>query len=252
MKHIKTAGFTIIETLLFLAITGALVAGVMTGVGVSLNAQRYKDSVETFKSQLQGQYSELSSVQNTGDKGYTCNASGVIVTSANQLKGQSNCLLMGRYITLSGANVTTYPVVGVPPVTGIGTGTSGDVAALRTYTLRVVDAAVDRSTFEWAVRTPAPVSLLFIRSPESGHTFVFTSDSAPAAPTPAILRTMLADANRGERTICLNGDGLSRSNMGIYIAAGATGPSSIESRSNEYAKSAARAAGLNESTAKQC
>ena len=60
----RSAGFTIIETMLVLAITGALVAAMFVGIGTSISIQRYRDAVTTFKDTLQEQYSALANVSN--------------------------------------------------------------------------------------------------------------------------------------------------------------------------------------------
>jgi type II secretory pathway pseudopilin PulG len=68
------AGFTILETMLFLAITGLLIAAMLFGVGTSINTQRYRDSVTSLKSFLQSQYSDIENVQNDRGDNWKCNA----------------------------------------------------------------------------------------------------------------------------------------------------------------------------------
>lgn len=57
-------GFTLIEVALFLAITGALFAGVTVGVQNSISQQRNNDSVQSFIEFLRSVYSEVENVQN--------------------------------------------------------------------------------------------------------------------------------------------------------------------------------------------
>lgn len=263
MKQSNVAGFTIIETMLFLAVTGLLVASMMAGIGLSLNLQRYKDSVETFKSLLQSQYSDLANVQNTNTTGWTCNSSATPVESSGQIKGQSDCLLLGRYITVVGGAVNNYPVLGRAPVSASSTG--NDIDKLRAYTLRASTQGVESTTLEWGTQiawpregvgrqspqVPRSIGILFIRSPESGHIFTFTSDTVTAAPTPTTIRDMLVLGGgipgQGQRTICLDFESLSplgvRSltapagmDSSIWIAPAATGPSSIEVQNNDFLK----------------
>ena len=76
---IKTdSGFTIIEAMLFLAVAGALTVAVLAGSGAAINQQRYKDSVNSFKSLLQQQYSEATNVVNDRDGTQAC-ANAVVV-----------------------------------------------------------------------------------------------------------------------------------------------------------------------------
>ena len=50
-------GFTLVEAMLFLAITGLLTVGILVGSGVAISQQRYRDSVNSLKSFIQDQYS---------------------------------------------------------------------------------------------------------------------------------------------------------------------------------------------------
>lgn len=62
----KKRGFTLIEVALFLAITGALFAGIMVGVQNSIFQQRFNDSVQNFMEFLRTAYSETMNVQSLG------------------------------------------------------------------------------------------------------------------------------------------------------------------------------------------
>ena len=53
MKRVASRGFTIIEVMLFLAITGLLAVGVLATVGNSINVQRYRDAVVTLQTEVQ-------------------------------------------------------------------------------------------------------------------------------------------------------------------------------------------------------
>ena len=75
MKRYNSSGFTLIEVILFLAVSGAVIIGAFV-VGNNINEQRYKDSVMTFESSLQNLYSDatnISNVRNSYDlNGYNC------------------------------------------------------------------------------------------------------------------------------------------------------------------------------------
>lgn len=61
-KHKR--GFTLIEVILFLAVTTALFVGIAAGVQGSIFQQRYTDSVQNYAEFLRSVYSQVSNVQN--------------------------------------------------------------------------------------------------------------------------------------------------------------------------------------------
>ena len=52
-------GFTIIEVVLVIAISGLMAAGIMIGVSSSINRQQYRDSVQSFAAFLRSEYSKV-------------------------------------------------------------------------------------------------------------------------------------------------------------------------------------------------
>jgi len=56
-------GFTIIEVMIFLAISGALLVGVIVGTSATIARQRYNDAVESFAEFMRRQYSVVISPQ---------------------------------------------------------------------------------------------------------------------------------------------------------------------------------------------
>lgn len=60
-------GFTLIEILLFLAITSLLFVGIIAGTNNSIAQQRFTDSVQNFTELLRSAYSEVSNPQSAGD-----------------------------------------------------------------------------------------------------------------------------------------------------------------------------------------
>jgi type II secretory pathway pseudopilin PulG len=250
----NTRGFTIIETLLFLAISGVLVVAMLTGVGVTIQIQRYRDAVETFKTLLQDQYSELASVENEErTAAWSCSSQAEITEGGTGAKerGQSDCVILGRYVAIVGNDVTMYHVVGYPS----GSTTTGtDIAKLRAnYVLNISTMTKEETTLEWGTeiawpesgggsqspQTPRSVSFLFVRSPDSGQVYTFTDNTAFETPTPSSLRNMVVSGatvpGQGDRTLCIDSGGtLTDADSSIYISAYATGPSSIEARSNAF------------------
>lgn len=250
----SSRGFTIIETMLFLAISGLLILAMVATTGASINIQRYRDAVETFKALIQDQYSALTSVENDRDSKWTCTADASTQADGVELRGQSECRMLGRLMTVSGSDIRLYSVLG-RPTSGSDATTRDDVEQLRDeYVLNVSSVVENKQAMEWGTRiawsdpaaggpdakeprTPRELSILFIRSPSSGQIYTFTSDSVPDEPSPNSLRDMLVATEtvpgRKFRTICIDSDGvLVTDDQSIYLNSYATGPSSVESQSN--------------------
>lgn len=66
-------GFTLIEVVLFLALSGALVASLIAGTSRSISQKRYNDTVDNFVDYLQGLYSDVNYVQGVGTTGGNSN-----------------------------------------------------------------------------------------------------------------------------------------------------------------------------------
>jgi type II secretory pathway pseudopilin PulG len=253
MGTTNNPGFTIIETMLFLAITGVLVATMLVGVGTSINIQRYRDSVSSFKSFLQSQYSDITNVQNDRDDNWSCGSSAqTIQTGSLESRGQSDCVVLGRYIWISGGTTTVAMVTAYQ--TGAANGS--DITALSNgYTLGLSTINQQTDELEWGTAiawptagsgaqtptTPRSIAILIVRSPESGSVYTFTADNPPPVEnvTDATLKSMLVVGivsipSQQQRTICLDSQGLVlNANMAVFIHAYATSETSIETRSND-------------------
>jgi len=249
-----SSGFTIIETMLFLAVTGLLIMGALIGTGTALANQRYKDAVETFKNTVQTQYAELGSVKNDRSDTWACGSNAKPVTGT-EFRGQSDCLVVGRYMVVNGSDISIYTVLANKNAGAAPKPT--DVATLHdNYTYNVAPD-VESRTMEWGTRIAWPTSgggsraptipptvrtigILFVRSPESGRIYTFSGDAIPSAPT-AINNATFTDMifagetipGQGGRTLCVqSGGGIFGGDRAVYIQTRASGSSSVEVRSN--------------------
>jgi type II secretory pathway pseudopilin PulG len=249
------AGFTIIETTLFLAITGLLILMMVGGAGASLNIQRYRDAVESFKSQLQQQYSDLANVQNARDNNWTCDSSSVATQNGPNdiLRGQSNCFLIGKYMRIDGSDVSIYPVL-ASQKSSLAT---DDVSSmLQNYAMNVSKTDVIDSNLEWgtqigwttgvggldynATSTPRTLGILFVRSPDSGLIYTFTSDSIPDKTSigqPTFTNLLVAGQTvpgQKARAICVESSGLFvNGDKSVYIGPYAANANAVETRTND-------------------
>ena len=119
-------GFTIIEVVLVLAVSGLLLVGMIAGTGSAVARHRYNDSVSSFRDFLQQQYSYVARVQNeSGSRECPITSDDVDDPMAgDQERGRTNCLIYGRLLEFGKTDPYTVDittVVGIaPPLTGDG------------------------------------------------------------------------------------------------------------------------------------
>ena len=99
MEKGRRKGFTIIETMLFLALTGLMLVGALVGIGSNLSRQRYKDSVQDIVTLIRNQYDYVTRVQiDQRDGNDMCDiVSGpaTFTESKNKGRGRSKCNIYG-------------------------------------------------------------------------------------------------------------------------------------------------------------
>jgi len=234
----RQTGFTIIEVMLFLAITGMLAAAILVGSGVAISQQRYRDSVNSLQSYIQQQYSKVADVTNDRDTAWTCDSNGTVTQtetpSGGEPRGTSDCVLLGRFITIdaSGVTLSTSNVVGVRSAGAVNQ--SSDIAEIATnYKLGVAPINQETQDVSWGAqvvkpktKTPMPLSILILRSPLSGAVLTFVKDGVQTN-----LLSMVSDVNMSaQRDLCINADAGSfvGKRMEIRITPYATSQSAIQ------------------------
>lgn len=239
MRVMKRRGFTIIETMLFLAISGVLTVAIMVGAGMSIGSQRYKDAVATLQSDIQQQYEDAVSIKN--GRG----ASDTIPSGCVGDRGQTDCILMGKLMTITGnGRVTQYVVYGSEPTPPLSETITNEYTVMRAYVPSVVASSAQETTMEWGtgiawpeagsgarpVGTNRDIAILVIRSPRTGIVYTFTRDDA----SQANLVSMINSAQRNRRTICVAPTGWVISDrMSVSVAAGASSANAVEVGTNQ-------------------
>jgi hypothetical protein len=234
---IKAAtGFTIIETMLFLAVSGLLTVGILVGSGIAIGQQRYRDSVNSLRSYIQDQYSTTTNVVNMRDSTWTCDSDGNVSsvnTTVGQPRGTSDCVILGRYITVdtSGTKLTASNVVGYEQPGA--TQQASDITELTTnYKLGISPIDQDTTDVNWGAQvvkqktsTPMSFSVLIIRSPLSGSVMTFVSQGIPSN-----IGSLISTANMGQADLCVNADAgtFVGGRMEVQIAAGAADQSAVQ------------------------
>jgi type II secretory pathway pseudopilin PulG len=265
----RASGFTIIETMLFLGLSALLLVGLISGVGSSINVQRYNDAAQTLKSTLQDQFSATTNVQNSRTDNFSCTSTGRVVErpagdTASDQRGQSGCVMIGRYITIRNAEITSYLVTAVAnpsPTAGLN-----DIQSLnRNYSINLARTNIETSELEWGTRIAWPLSgafarpagtarsiaILIVRSPQTGQVYAFSSDTVPAKTTiessastapPNYIKDMIVAGGsipgQGSRLICIEPNGLGIGHRtAVRIKGFASTATAVELISNEQLQS---------------
>ena len=198
-------GFTIIEVILFLAITAAIFAALMFGVGTGITQQRYIESVRSYKAVLQNEFEEVQNTHNGETLDIQCDptARTVVdgVSSRSPSRGSSQCVMLGRAVQLSngGSSVKVSSVIGYEDSNAVAasTGNQNDAAAFQALSPQFGAFQTDEIELDWGSRlrlpgeaTNAVMTVLIMRSPSSGVVRVFAS-------TETAVNAIIADANTG-------------------------------------------------------
>ncbi len=234
-------GFTIIELMLFLAITGALFAALMIGVGSNIVQQQYREGVTSYSALLQEQYSEAVNVHNDrSDDGWAC-AGGDISqpTGGGQSRGTTNCMILGRAIQIEndssgGTNVITSSVVGAEPATDDYLD-AGDIASLLAFDPKIAAFDKQKTAIDWGstlVTTdhkPLSGLILILRSPSSGLIREFATElSNSELANIGDLRTIITPAHAAASLkMCVNGSGILQPTESVTVNPRISGPDSI-------------------------
>jgi len=197
-------GFTIIEVVLFIGISGFLIVGLMVGTSATIARQRYNDSVQDLAEYFRREYSAVINPENGRDAesifdNTICEDEAVEGTDPETLgsyRGRSGCLLYGRLVVVGEdpARIYSYDVIGKQlnedEVRNASLSTTIDPlrASLKTAEITVVartndpSSACEYSTIgsssyspQWLARVEqtekgdlANTSILIVRSPLNG------------------------------------------------------------------------------------
>jgi len=233
MKPKNETGFTIIETMLFLGITGLMVVGILAGTGVSINIQRYRDSVSSLQSILQQQFSEVLNVSNGSSGNLACYGDKSI-----KARGQSDCVLLGRFITTTPDSKTLLikNVIGlIPDNTTVA---SNDIEVLKLYSIEISPVSGDDYNIPWDAAIVSPgsnnamsFSMLIVRSPLSGVVRSFVSIDSPTIAYKDVATLVNKTALAQPAKLCVSSNNLFTGvKSAVVVMADATGSSSIETQ----------------------
>lgn len=202
-------GFTILEVILFLGITGLLLLMVFIGTGSLAARQRFSDSVDNFHSYLQSQYDEVVSGVNIRTLSNVPECSG-----ADRQPGTLDCLLLGRVITLSSAGVDpaivySRYIISSPGALSEADATLPDREKLIKSVLKVTDQGTTSYDIKWGAtikkmsKSTNPVGntrtdierIAFIRVPDSNRVVTLFYRANPSNETQKLQKALEDDSN---------------------------------------------------------
>lgn len=239
MNTVDKSGFTIIEVMLFLAISGLLVASLLAGAGVNINRQRYKDAVDSLESTFQTQYSDLSNVQNLREGNTTCGT-----TTSAVPRGQTNCVIYGKYLEIDGTSLYSTNVIGAD---NVDTSSNSIVQIFKNASLFLDSTTAETDSLQWGTKIAwastgvdsnntsfnRNISALFLRSPVDGTFYTFIDNSSDKNN----INNILSNQNyTNSHVICVDPNGLPVTDlMAIVVNGYASNSSSVTIRSNDTA-----------------
>jgi hypothetical protein len=237
MQTSYRAGFTIIETSLFLGITGLLIIGVLVTTGASISTQRYRDSVSSLKSTLQEQYNKVSATSNLRTSEWRCVGGVVDQSGVGESRGRSDCQIMGRIITSTDdqSRLLFRDIIGYAGASGSSV-TLNDIEALKRYTITPSPIDAREYRMEWdallgnATGLPKSFTVLILRSPVTGVIRTFINPDRLVSDRD-LQDLITQDALKSELEICVRPNGLSITGgtLAVGIKKGATSSGGVES-----------------------
>lgn len=155
----KTQGFTIVETLIFLAVSGALLLSAIVFISSTQNKTQFNQAANDALQQINGVINNVADGYYAGDDNVTCTVSGSAITSvgtgATNARGTNDkCVFLGRIIEFgTGANddkFTVHDVAGLRTVTSGGVET--EVASMANASPTVVGGTEQVVTYRNGLR----------------------------------------------------------------------------------------------------
>jgi len=118
MPKLHSQGFTIIEVMLFLAISGLMLIVAFTGVRGRNESSQFTDSMRSLQSFIQKTQTDLYNGVNVRTNGQNCtiDASGNLSAGGSTEPGKSDCIMLGRLLEFNSGSgsgsISVHSVVG--------------------------------------------------------------------------------------------------------------------------------------------
>lgn len=170
-----SGGFTIVETLIVLAVTGILLASAVTLISGKQNKTEFQTAINNFQQQLQQVINETSSGFYSGDISCTA-SSGAVSTVSTGANPTGQCIFVGKAIQFGSdtdpSQIISYPLVG--SVRDISGAVNTDVRATNPVAVaanninpNIIDAS-SAITLNGGLTIPKPISYTGMHSGLTG------------------------------------------------------------------------------------
>lgn len=145
-RSVGAKGFTVIETLIVLAVTGFLLAAAIFALNGRQNATQFSQGVRDTESRIQKVINEVSSGYYPNSGNFSCNGTfgqPILSTLTNAAQGtNSSCIFLGKVIQFSD-NSTTFNVFNVVGVRKTTTGPLTTLVSARPRLIAQGNAVAD-------------------------------------------------------------------------------------------------------------
>ncbi len=240
----RIRGFTVIETLLVLSLTGLLAVGILAGIGRSLAQRQYIDSVNRTIDFFRGQYTAASSIENSRTPQQVCGSSGVTENTTSPVStlppaGTSDCFLLGNIVTsYDGIKMSVRPVVATVDTSTIDMTGKSNKDILDASVLKAGPETSDYSV-DWggnlqnSVGDPLKFTLMVVRMPTNGTIVTYVSSNVfPAGNNDIKTSGLVSDANTKDFKMCVDPSGsagIGMSPVGVQINKAASSTTGVRS-----------------------
>lgn len=109
MSTKTTSGFTIVEVMLVLAITGLMLVGIFAAAAANIRQNEYRDSVYFLQNELKDQFAQAQNPANDRPKNRAKCFQGNDIPRGTS----KNCFVVGRLVTGDSDEITSVPLLGM-------------------------------------------------------------------------------------------------------------------------------------------
>jgi len=233
-------GFTVIEVMLFLAISGLMMIGIFAASKNGINNQRYSTAVTELQSYFQDQYSAVQNVRNDRPNNTACTPGAVTVGGASTSVGTGQCSVVGRIIVAnSSQRLVSYPIYATNDVSKLSAacedGTNNILSSSCIYAVVNTNNSDNGYQLAWNTSMQWPgsggtaigaLSIAIYRSPANGQIAMQWSKKSTTN-----MAQFIAALSGGPVEICVNRSGWTTiPAMGMMIDTATIGSSNAVSR----------------------